>query len=352
MQADQGTGIGQYTMHLYKNLKENSVAVELDKYVTKSRGFKKYFNYLKYINSNNYINHLKDFDVIHYTSFHMPFRKIRNSKTIVTVHDLAFNIHPETMPKSAVLFSKLMMLNTFSKADTILTVSYSVYNEIKKYYPKYIYKVKVIYPGIYQNINTNLKLNSFINKSLNDLNDFFLYVGTIEYRKNIGIIIDAFIKLKENNLLASDYKLVLAGKMGYGSDSFLRIANESQFKNDIIFSGFINNNDCNLLYRKAKAYIFPTCYEGFGSTQLECMENHLPLILSNIKTNIEVSSGYGLFFDLSDLDSLVDQMSKIVSGDYDYAENNRMADTIINKFQWPVLIRSYIACYKNLCHEE
>ena len=151
MQANQGTGIGQYTMHLYKNLKENNIDVELDNFVSKTRGFKKYFSYLKHINSNCYINHLKNFDVVHYTSFHMPYRRICGSKTVVTVHDLAFNIHPETMPKSAVLFSKLMMLNTFSKADVILTVSNSVYKEIKKYYPKYINKVKVIYPGIYQN---------------------------------------------------------------------------------------------------------------------------------------------------------------------------------------------------------
>lgn len=352
MQANQGTGIGQYTMHLYRNLKEKNIDVKLDDFVSTMRGFKKYFSYLKYINSKKYINNLKKFDVIHYTSFHMPFRRIYSSKTVVTVHDLAFIIHPETMPKSAVLFSKFMMLNTFSKADVILTVSNSVYKEIKKYYPKYINKVKVIYPGIYQNVDRDLKLDSFTNKSLQSVQDFFLYIGTVEYRKNTDKIIDAFIRLKDRNCLASKYKLVLAGKMGYGSDKCLKTADESKYKDDIIFTGYVDNNDCNLLYRRASAYIFPTRYEGFGSTQLECMENHLPLILSNIETNIEVSSGYGLFFDLANLDSLVNQMSKIVSGAYDYIEKNREADNILKKFQWPTLINSYITCYESLCYEE
>ena len=102
------------------------------------------------------------------------------------------------------------------------------------------------------------------------------------------------------------------------------------------------------LYKEASAYIFPSVYEGFGSTQLECMVNHLPLILSKIPTNVEVSKEYGLFFDLDDRQGLKEQMKKIVDGEYDYQEKNKIADDICKKYSWKSLIDNYIEVYKNM----
>lgn len=100
--------------------------------------------------------------------------------------------------------------------------------------------------------------------------------------------------------------------------------------------------------KEASAYIFPSVYEGFGSTQLECMVNHLPLILSKIPTNIEVSKAYGLFFDLEDGQGLEKQMNKIVDGEYDYQEKNKVADDICQRYSWESLIDSYIEVYKDM----
>lgn len=91
------------------------------------------------------------------------------------------------------------------------------------------------------------------------------------------------------------YKLVLAGRKGFGFEEYEKLINESKYKKDIIVTGYLSSNDVIKLYKEASAYIFPSVYEGFGSTQLECMVNHLPLILSKIPTNIEVSKAYGLF---------------------------------------------------------
>jgi len=144
------------------------------------------------------------------------------------------------------------------------------------------------------------------------------------------------------------YKLVLAGRKGFGFEEYEKLINESKYKKDIIVTGYLSSNDVIKLYKEASAYIFPSVYEGFGSTQLECMVNHLPLILSKIPTNIEVSKAYGLFFDLEDGQGLEKQMNKIVDGEYDYQEKNKVADDICQRYSWESLIDSYIEVYKDM----
>lgn len=105
-------------------------------------------------------------------------------------------------------------------ADMILTVSHSVKNEITSKWPQYASKVNVAYPGLYDEYEGKNIADSYLMDVLNNLNgnDFFLFVGTIEKRKNLGIVIDAFIQLKK--VCPNEYKLVLAGRPGYGFDAY------------------------------------------------------------------------------------------------------------------------------------
>lgn len=171
-----------------------------------------------------------------------------------------------------------------------------------------------------------------------------MFVGTIESRKNLGIVIKAFINMKAADK-GNKFKLILAGRPGFGYEEYETLILESDCKNDIITTGYLVSEDVTKLYKKAAAYVFPTAYEGFGSTQLECMVNHLPLILSDIPTNREVSADYGLYFELGNIEQLQMRMEQIVQGDYDYIEQNELADQICKKYLWSNLIQSYIEAY-------
>ena len=138
-------------------------------------------------------------------------------------------------------------------------------------------------------------------------------------------------------------------------EEFQEIVKNSGYKDDVLFPGYVNDCDCVKLYTNASAYIFATVYEGFGSTQLECMKYHTPLILSSIPTNKEVSGDYGLFFDIADQKSLEKQMNKLIHYKYDYDKYNAIADNILNKYTWDNVINDYIDGYKKvlkikLCH--
>ncbi|MPN34312.1 Mannosylfructose-phosphate synthase [bioreactor metagenome] len=184
-----------------------------------------------------------------------------------------------------------------------------------------------------------------------DKKKFFLFVGTVEKRKNVDIIISAFFKLKEQFSEAHDYKLVLAGREGYGYNEFTKRISESNFSTDVVFTGYISRGDCAKLYMETSAYIFPTIYEGFGSTQLECMAFNTPLILSDIPTNREVSQDYGIYFDLADIESLVSKMKTIVIGDFDENLLRLTAKRYLNRFTWDKSADEMISVYSNVVRE-
>lgn len=349
MQIKVGTGIGKYTLYLYDAIKaelsEDDV-LELFQFdkgnASKSKGR---LAYLREINSAKYRKMTASYDVIHYTNYAMPFLKNKKSKYIVTIHDLASYLYPKSVSFAYRIYNQLIIRHAIRSADVILTVSESVKSEICQKWPSAQRKIKVAYPGLYFEFDDKMVEKEYQLPSLVGLKPktFFLFVGTIENRKNIGFVIDAFIQWKKKN--RNEYKLVLAGREGYGIEDYKEIINSSEVKNDIILTGYISSQDVNKLYSEAAAYVFPTVYEGFGSTQLECMVYGLPLILSNIPTNHEVSDSYGFFFDLDNIEMLIAQMDKVANHDFSDDELNQAGKRILSKFDWKVLVKDYVKYY-------
>lgn len=354
MQMKVGTGIGKYSRYLYDELKKALSAddeVELLSFSPKE-GSCKMFNralYLKHINSKEFRDKCKSADVVHFTNYAVPVFRQKGVKYAVTVHDLASFMYPETLPLIYGIYSRWSVKYAVKHADVVFTDSESVKREIIQRFKRYEGKVKVAYPGLYDEYSTDngINENEILKKYGVKERKYFIFVGTLEKRKNIGILIEAFSKLKKSS--ADGFKLVLAGRPGKGYDEYAQDAETSE---SIICTGYIPTEECNALYKNAAAYVFPSIYEGFGSTQLECMANHVPLICSDIPTNREVSNDYGLFFDLNDVDSLVKQMKKIVDGEYDYESRAKVADAIVERFKWENVIDKYIEAYREASDQQ
>lgn len=351
MQVKIGTGIGKYTSYLYKELKDNvdnNDVVDLEQFNTGNSSKKaSRLKYLFHINSYSYQKKCKSYDVVHFTNYAMPFFKCKNTKYVVTIHDLASFAHPETFSSLYKIYNQFIVKLAIKNADAIFTVSNSIKQEISSKWPKVKNKIFVAYPGLYSeydNEKIKIKFDSdILNKS--ELKDFFLFSGTLEKRKNLKIVIEAFAKIKKSD---NNFKLVLAGRPGFGFDEYKELINKFNIENDVVITGYISSSDLLKLYKEASAYVFPSIYEGFGSTQLECIANNLPIILSDIPTNREVSEGYGLFFKLGDVNSLVEKMLKIVNREIDDFDLNNEAKRILPKYVWSNLIQDYITLYRNL----
>lgn len=351
MQIKVGTGIGKYSLYLYNELKKvlkDNDSVELSQY-GKGNLFKWQgrLHYLRYINSHDFYMKCGNYDVIHFTNYAMPIKKNKRTKYVVTIHDLASFLYPESVSKLYGAYNRMVIRLAIRQADVILTVSESVRREIIERWPRIEAKVKVAYPGIYSEYDSSNTLYEYRSDKLIGLGGakFFLFVGTVESRKNLGVVIKAFINMKAIDK-GNKFKLILAGRAGFGYKEYETLIQEADCKSDIITTGYLSSEDVIKLYKDAAAYVFPSVYEGFGSTQLECMVNHLPIILSDIPTNREVSGSYGMYFELGNVGQLQTRMEQIVQGDYDYIAQNELADQKCKKFLWNNLIHSYIEAYK------
>lgn len=337
MQIDMGTGIGNYTHHVYTYAKTlPGIDVDLAQYHrTYANKVLDRLRYVCHLHSLSYHRKLKAYDVVHYTNYAMPLWKRKDTKYLVTIHDLASILHPTMNGIWYRLFNKRSIRKAVRSADLILTVSETVKTDLIRLFPMVKHKIEVLYPGL-------SKEKVAIHKDIQDAqvkeivhHAFFLFVGTLEKRKNIKRILEAFFSLKAQ--AEQDIKLVLAGRKGYGFEELQGMIETSDYASEVLITGYLCDSDINHLYKHARVFLFPSLYEGFGTPQLESMYWNISMIVSDISTNREVSNGYARYFDVHSLSSFVDAMSQALKA----PRGNHVPRSYLQAFYWDTLIVSY-----------
>ena len=253
-------------------------------------------------------------DVLWMPVHNMPIIRRKNLKTVVTVHDLAFKIFPQYFTKKDL--TKLNKLTDLAvkNADRIIAVSNSTKNDILKFYPEIkAEKISVVYHGFDRGLfrQESAQEESDLLKSYNlTAKNYLLYVGAIQPRKNLEVLIGAFEKVKEKN---SNMKLVIAGAPAWKSDNIIKKINNSRFKDDIIITGNLSFKETSVFYRKAKMFIFPSLYEGFGIPVLEAMASGIPVICAKNSSLTEVGGDAVLYFETKNSQDLADCINKIIN---------------------------------------
>ena len=234
-------------------------------------------------------------------------------KKVVTFHDLSFELYPEFFSLSKRVWQKILM-NTkkeAKEADQIIAVSNSTKQDLIDLYKIQEGKIKVIYSGIEQKLKADLQPSKFleIKKKYHLPDEFILYFGTIEPRKNLIGLIKAFEKLREYKTNVCEFstnisnvKLVIAGEKGWLYKDVFKTAQQSRFSKEIIFTGFVDNNDKLYLYNLASLFVYPSFYEGFGFPPLEAMACGVPTITSNLSSLPETVAKSAIMIDPYNID--------------------------------------------------
>ncbi|MFH1551277.1 MAG: glycosyltransferase family 1 protein [bacterium] len=265
--------------------------------------------------------------------FNSPLSK--KCRKIITFHDLSFERYPEFFSLRKRLWQKFLMnaREEAKKADKIIAVSHSTKEDLIDIYGIEPEKIDVIYSGIssqFRQIIDNQEETKRIKTKYGLPDDFILYLGTIEPRKNIIGLIKAF------ELLRNDYsiKLVLAGVSGWLEQDIFKRAKESKYQKDIVFTGLIEPEDRPYIYNLALIFVYPSFFEGFGFPPLEAMACGIPVIVSNSSSLSEAVGDSALMVDPNNTDEIAWAM-KITLTDTDLRKVFiKKGLEQVNKFSW------------------
>jgi glycosyltransferase involved in cell wall biosynthesis len=216
----------------------------------------------------------------------------KSPKQIITVHDLSFLRYPEFFSwRKNVWHRALAVKQSLLTADQIIAVSESTKNDIIELVGIAPEKIQVIYAG------NNITVRAVAEQEKTDFltrhqlrGRFILYLGNIEPRKNISGLIEAYNLLRSNDERHefNDLKLVLAGGVGWKHRHIYQSWENSPYRQDIKFLGYVNQTDKEILYSLATLFAYPSFYEGFGFPPLEALSYGVPVVCSNISSLPEI----------------------------------------------------------------
>lgn len=249
----------------------------------------------------------KDIDVFHVPTGVPVFRK--NMKTILTIHDLIHLIWPSQSDKYYIRNIRLFSKNT----NIIIADSLNTKRDIMKLLDIEENKIKVIYPGVEERFKpiTNQFVLDRVREKYKIEENFILFTGRLDPRKNIVTLIKAFHKLVYDNGLK--YKLVIMGEKKLDYKNLVDMIQELGVENDLIFTGYVPDEDLPVLLSAADLFVYPSFYEGFGFPPLEAMACGTPVISSNVSSIPEVVSDAGILIDPNSVDELVDAMYRVLT---------------------------------------
>lgn len=258
--------------------------------------------------------------------------------TVVSIMDLAFFHFPELFTKKDLNQLKSWTGYSIKKAKKIITISQASKDDIIRLYGIEPDKIAVIYPGIKQtaSLTPHIYPMNELKTKYNISDNFLLFVGTLQPRKNIVRIIEAFAMLKkrktEND--EQDLQLVIIGRRGWHYDEILAAPAKYGLKDSVKFLDFVPDEDLVLFYQHAQVFVWPSLYEGFGLPVLEAMKFGCPVITSNVSSLPEAGGDAALYVDPENVEEIKNAIEKVMTDTKLREEMIAKGKKQVGKFSW------------------
>lgn len=264
---------------------------------------------------------------------------IHPSRSVVTVHDLGYLYFPQAHSANARRYLALSTRFSAHSASRVIAISRATASDLMRHCAVPASKIEVIYHGYdaqhYQPITDSaIRQAARIRYGIGS-GRFLLYVGTIQPRKNLLRLLDAFASLASDKASA-DVQLVLGGKGGWLSEPIIERAKQlqGQYPERIILPGYIADADLPALLSDATAFVFPSLYEGFGMPVLEAMACGCPVICSNSSSLPEVAGDAALYHHPLDTVALETGLRRLLSNPKLADEMRQKGIVQASRFSW------------------
>jgi len=338
--ASQLTGVGHYTAELARNL---ALVAPSDSFTLLSpRGLLK----RRWWSAGLPLHLLRNsFDLFHGTNYEVPLWSRR--PTVVTIHDLSLLLHPEVHEQHLVRRARWRLPLMAKSATKIITPSTSVKTEVCETFGIQPEKVAVTpeAPRAAFKRREDAQVPELL-KRLGIDRDFILFVGTIEPRKNLRRLVEAFAQVLRSTSLSP--KLVIAGGRGWLMDDFAALIKQNGLADRICLAGYLEDEDLCGLYSTCAAFVYPSLYEGFGLPPLEAMACGAPVITSRIPSLMETVGGAARLVDPSDVEDLARAITEMLSEPKMRAHYAELGQNHVNKFSWEQTALKTLQVYREL----
>jgi glycosyltransferase involved in cell wall biosynthesis len=257
---------------------------------------------------------------------------------VVTIHDLSYLRFPELFRKEDLVQLTNWSKYSILKSSAIIVPSKSTKDDIIKNYDVSSDKITVIYEGYNKEAfkpQSPAKISA-VKKQYKIAGEYIVFVGTLQPRKNIERLIEAFSRLALDTL-----SLVIVGKKGWMYDQILRKSKDLDIDDKVIFTDFVPDDDLPSLISGAKVYINPSLWEGFGIPVIEAQACGVPVAVSNTSSLPEIISPpshpelvSGSLFDPTDVDSMAKTIQNLLTNEKTRTDLIKKGNANTKRFSW------------------
>lgn len=286
-------------------------------------------------------------DVLVILASALPFYHPKNS--VFTAHDLAYEFFPDAF--TLFMRNYLIWSTRFAAkhAASVLAVSESTKKDLERLYKLDPSKIVVTHLALdheqYKPL-TYEKVQPTLDKFKLTYKKYILFLGTLQPRKNIIRLIDAFTKLKNENRI--EEKLVIAGGKGWLWEPIIEKIEKQGVANEVVFLGYVDETDKAALYNGSALTTLPALYEGFGLPPLEAMACGVPVVVSNVSSLPEIAGGAAELVDPNSVDSIATGLLKVLSDKNLQVELGKKGIERARNFTWENTARKTLALLESL----
>ena len=286
-------------------------------------------------------------DLFHAPHYVLP--PLTPCKSVVTIHDCIHLRFPQYLPnRLAYAYARSSLWFATHRSNRVLTVSEASKRDILRYFHVPEGKIDVIYNAIderfgeppapeeIERVRDRYQLNA----------PYVLYAGNIKPHKNLERLIEAFHMLRRGDL--EHVKMLIIGDEISKYATLRRAVHRYKLHKHVRFFGFVPDKTLAVFYRLARAFVFPSLYEGFGLPPLEAMASGTPVITSNISSLPEVVGDAALLIDPYDASAIADAMRRVLL-DSDLRDDLRQRGLRrVSEFSWERSVRRVREIYEEV----
>jgi glycosyltransferase involved in cell wall biosynthesis len=302
-------------------------------------------------------------DLLHAPDFVLPPTRAR---TLVTIHDLSFLVHPECAEPSMVRYLTDAVPRGLRRANVILADSLATRNDLERLLHVDPARVELVYPGVGPRFRPlPAEDTAPVRRRLGLPDRFVLFVSTLEPRKNLVRLLEAFARVIEPRIeneepefgaaqsavlahpvTPSPLQLVIAGRRGWLYEDIFAAIDRLRLRERVRLLDYVHDNDLPALYNLAAAFAYPSIYEGFGIPPLEALACGTPTVIADNSSLPEVVADAAVLVSAEDVGSIASGLARVVSDEPLRARLRAAGPVQARKFTWERAAQSVLACYQ------